>query len=135
MPTKLEIALKQDFNEYKKEMAVLEKEEKALQKKIETLNGKYQQVLELMDLKTKPTRKSSSRGKRGQTKQLIIDALSDANQPLRANEIIDVIHKDGFAISNAAIRQQLPKLIEQDVIMKDSNKAYRIKVKTIRRTN
>ena len=126
MSTNLQVALKKDYAEYKKQMTSLEKEKKAIDRKIESLKSKYSQVLDLIQLKTK-TRRSKKRAKRGQTKEFISAVLKKARKPLKAFEIIQAIADNGWHVSNASIRQQLPKLVAEGALKKNKEKAYYLK--------
>ena len=126
MATKLEAAAKQDYDDYKTQLAALEKEKKAVEKKFDDLHKNYAAVLDYMGIKPiKKTRAPSrTRAKRGQTRILIAEALKNADNSLRAHEIIKAISGQASA---AAVRQQLPKLMVEGAIKKNADKTYTLK--------
>ena len=126
MATNLQMALKQDYADYKKQLTAFEKEKMAIERKIESLNKKYSEVLELIQVKTKRKR-YKKRARRGQTKEFISAILKKSKKPLKAYEIIQAITEKGWHVSNASIRQQLPKLVSEGVLKKNKDKAYLLK--------
>ena len=124
MPTNLELAVKQDYKDYTKKLGDLEKEKSAVDKKIEELNEKYSEVLEFMNIRNMLPKKRGGRARRGQTKEVIFGILRKARKPLRAAELIRQMKESGPEVSEASIRQQLPKLVKSGELLKDDNKAY-----------
>lgn len=125
MSTNLDAALKKDFSEYKKKLAALEKQNVSIDKRIAALNDKYAKVLELLNIPVK-AKKGSKRARRGQSRILILGALKKATNPLKAYEIIEAISSSGQSLSNASVRQQLPKLVKEKVLKKNKDKTYSI---------
>ena len=124
MATNLQSALKQDYSDYKKKLTAFEKEKKAIERKIESLNKEYSMVLELMETKTKKVKKSSKRIGRGQAKPMILEVLKKSKKPMKAFEIVNVV---SGKMSPASVRQLLPKLVTSKEILKDKDKAYSMK--------
>jgi hypothetical protein len=123
MTTKLEAALKADYQDYKKQLADFEKQRSAIEKKIVALNKKYAQVLDLMKVRTKKRKPGAKRAKRGQSKELILAAVTKSKKPIRA---VDIIHATSGKLSAASVRQQLPKLVKAGALKKNKDKAYTI---------
>lgn len=127
MVTNLEKALKSDYAEYLKQLKELEKEKKLVEKKIAALDNTYSEVLAIMSARTKSPAKGKPRAKRGQTQVLIAEMLRKAKKPLRANEIIQEIKKSGGIVSDASVRQQLPKMVQAKKITKNNrDKSYNL---------
>ena len=124
MATNLKAALKQDYSDYKKKLAAFEKEGKAIERKIESLNKEYSMVLELMNTKIQKVKKSSKRIGRGQAKPMILNVLKKSNKPMRAFEIINAV---SGKMSPASVRQLLPKLVANKEVVKNKDKAYSVK--------
>jgi hypothetical protein len=123
MSTNLNAALKKDFAEFNKQLALLEKQKEAVDKQIDALHQAYDQVLDLLNYKRKSGGKAK-RAKRGQSTALITSAIKNADAPLRAFEIIENIRKAGQVLSAASVRQQLPKLTKSNVLKKNKDKTY-----------
>ncbi len=121
MTTNLEAALKADYQDYKKQLAALEKEKNAIEKKILSLNKKYTQVLDLMKTRTKKKKAPGKRAKRGQSRELILAAVAKTKGPVRA---VDIITATSGKLSAASVRQQLPKLVKAGAIKKSKDKTY-----------
>ena len=126
MSINLDIALKKDYADYKKQLSTFEKEKKDIEKKILTLEKKYEKVLDLVN-GPKKTAKPAKRARRGQSKELIVGAIKKANKSLKAFEIIENIAASGAALSAASVRQQLPKLTKENVLKKNKDKSYSLK--------
>ena len=123
MPTNLDVAIKKDYAQYKKELASLEKQKQLIDKKIVLLAKKFAPVLSFLKPGSKPAQ-ANQRAKRGQSKELIVAALKKAKNPLKGFEIISAVTGK---VSAASVRQQLPKLVKEGVLKKDKQKAYSVK--------
>jgi hypothetical protein len=124
MATKLQQAIRQDLADYKKKMSSFEKEQKAIEKKIDALNSEYAEVLELANYRKKAGAPRGRKVKRGQTRQLVVDALRNSPDPLKPRQIHNAIVDAGNKVTAAAVRQQLLKLVNSGEVVKDSSKRY-----------
>ena len=119
MPTKMALAAQEDFADYSRQLAEYQKEKQAIQDQIDILKREYAPVLDYLQIKEE----KPARLQKGRARELVLEAVSLAEKPLRAVEIVELL--DG-QVSPPTVAANLNKLVEQNLISKNHRKEYSI---------